>query len=645
MRWLGWLAVILGAAWLVPLALNQLRMDVVQPVLLLFAVASILRSGTNVVDRFMLAASLLAGAALALGVLFSIWPWGLQPVPVGGTCFSLVAAVGWFTRRVPSLPRRWLWSDAVVLGSGIFALWAAYAPIAGLSLAKRLTFSTITSDRFNHFALFDTIHRLGGYAFLHQSQARFSVQTPTQVVYPSGSHFLFALSDTFLRSAIDPGAPLPEFNRYFIYVLAAYAFMVMALVWAARWIAGPRVAGWRRFVICSGVAALALGGPLVEMIEPGLDSEIVGLAFLALAVAVTVRPPHVVREQVLIACAMLVAVAYAYNLYEPIVVLGMGAAGIVYRHRLRRHWRFTVVAVVAGCAIALYPSALSLASGFNAQALTLASLGRVVPLPVPLAAGLALVILATMASRVSRRLPVWQAMTAQLLVSVTLIGAFAVYQLSELHRTSYYFNKLMVAGYVVCLVGLGALGSFLRPLHARARPDGRASPLREARLAVVAGALAMCLTSLFQSGLSSGHSPFWMGSPLSNWSAGKVTAPDGPSLIALADARLLGDGTPTLVLIGNKRDDFYDSDFAAVLNRDRGAMTGPINAIIRTLSYSPRANVGRQELRAARQALGDSPLPLRFVVRDPALAARLRAMLAAHPDVGATVLVLRTLRS
>lgn len=645
-----WLAASLCAAWLIPLALHGLRLDVIQPVLLLLAVASVLRSGTNVVDRLMLSAALLAGAVLSLGLLFSVWPWGLQPVPVGGTCFSLIVAVGWLTHRPPSLPRRWLGSDVVVLGAGIAAFCAAYAPVAGVSPTKRLVFSTITTDRFNHFALFDTIHRLGGYTLFHQSQARLSVQTPTEVVYPAGMHFLFALFDTFLRSATGPGAALPEFSRYFSYVLAAYAFLVMALVWAARWVAGPRLAGWRRFVICCAVAALAIGGPLVKMIEYGLDSEILGLAFLAIGVAVAARPPRIVVEHVLIAGALLIAVAYCYNLYAVPLGLGMGAAAVVYRRRLRRHLRFTVIAAAAACALAFYPSAASLASGFNAQALTLAHTGWVVPLPGPLVAGLALVTVAvTMASAVSRRLPVGQAMTAQLLVSAIVIGAFAVYQLTEMHRTSYYFNKLLVAGYVTCLVGLGGIGGLLRPLRARASggaPAGRATWRREARLAAVAGVAAVGLATVFQAGLSNGRPLVWVGSRLSNWSAGRITAPAGPSLLSLAGAHLLGDRVPTLVFVGNKHDDLYDSYFAAVVNRDCGTMTGPINAVLH-LVYNRRANVdvGSREILAAQRALAAGLPRLRFIARDPVLAAKLQAVVAAHPGVDATVLLVPTLRS
>jgi hypothetical protein len=585
---------------------------------------------------------------LSLGLLFSAWPWGLQPVPVGGTCFCLVVLTGWFARRPPSLPRRWLGSDVVVLGSGIFAFCAAYVPVAGLSPANRLAFSAIASDRFRQFALFDTIHRLGGYAFMHQSQARLSVPWPTEVVYPSGMHFLFALFDTFLRSATDPGAQPPEFNRYFIYVLAAYAFLIMAIVWAARWVAGPRVAGWRRFVICSAVATMVMGAPLVNMFIYGLDSDIVGLTFFALGVAVTVRPPRVVQEQVLIACALLIAVAFAYNIYAIILGLGMGAAGIVYHRRLRRHRLFAVVTIVVGCAIACYPTTLSLASGFNAKAQVLATSGWLVPLPGPLVAGLALVIAATMTSATSRRLPVWRAMTAQLLVSAAVIGAFAVYQVSEMGHTSYYLNKVMMVGYVAGVIGLGAVGSFLRPLHARAQRDGRPSRLREARLAVVVAVVAMSLATVFQSGLSNGDPLVWARSGLANWSAGKVTASSGPSLIALTDAGLLGDGVPTLVFTGNTGIDVYDNYYAAAVNRDLGAMNGQFIAIHAAFVTGLRAHVraGGLELIAARMAIRfrEGRLALRLIVTDPVFARKLRAMIAANPDVRATVLVLHSPR-
>ena len=646
---LRWLGALLCAAWLVPLALNQLGLDVVQPVILLVAVASILRSGTNLVDRFMLAASLLAGAILALGLLFSIWPWGLDPVPVGGTCCTLVVAAGWLTRRPPSLPRRLLGSDVVVVGSGLFAFWAAYAPVAKLPGGRWFTYSATAEDRYAHFALFDTIHRLGGYTFLRPGKAAVSVAHPAEIVYPSGSHFLYALFDTFLTSTTDPGAPLAEFNRYFIYVLLAYAFLVMVLVWAARWIAGPLVTHWRRIFVCSAVAALAIGGPMVIMIEYGFDSEIAGLVFLALAVAVLVRPPHVVREQVLIACALLIAVVYAYNLYAPIAVLGLLTACIVYHRRLRRYWRFTVITIIVACPIAFYPTALSVASGFNAQAQALSE-GTGSPVSMPVVLVLPLLILVALASPALRRLPRCRVMAAQVVLTAVVVMAFGIYQFASQGHISYYYEKLLMADYVVGLIGLGSAGILLRRLPAPTWPRGRLTPVREVPMAVVSAVAAAGLAALLLWGPNpgTGRVPFWGRTPLSAWNAGRVTALTGSSMIALSNAHLLGDHVPSLVFYSNRSlENWRDSFLSAVFNRDLGEMKPTIDGILhaRVGGRATRKGATREGLHRALEALRTSPYPLRLVVADPVLARKLRAMLAAHPHVKATVLVLRSMRS
>jgi hypothetical protein len=518
-----------------------------------------------------------------------------------------------------------------------------------MPVAQRFIFSTTAEDRFAHFALFDTIRRLGGYTFLHQRGAIVSVQHPAEIVYPSGSHFLYALFDTFLKSATGPGTPVQEFNRYFIYVLLAYGFLIMSLVWAARWIAGPLVRGWRQFFICSAVAALALGGPLILMVKDGFDSETAGLAFLALAVAVAVRPPHVVREQVLIVCALLVAVAYAYNLYAPMAALGMAAACLIYHRRLRRHWLFTIVTVIAGCAIAFYPSVLSLVSGFNAQAQSLA-LGTGLAAALPLLEVLALIIVATMANAVARRLPACRAMAIQVVIAALVIAAFGAYQVASRGHISYYYDKLMMAGYVVCLVGLGAASVLLRRLPAPARPGGRPSLLREAPAAVIACAAALSLAMVAQWGLDpASKGPVYPPTtPLGTWNAGRTKAPEGASLVALADAHLLGDHVPTLVFYTNSGlENWRDSFLAAAFNRDLGVLKNPINEILFAAVGGPptKARATRAGLGRVLRALRESPLPMRIVVWNPALARKLETMLAAHRDVHATVLVLRTLRS
>ena len=233
---LWWRRLILGVllAWTIPALLHVIRLDLAVWLLLLVGTGSLLRSGAALLDRLFFAGVILAGGLLTAGLMFSVWPWGLAPVPVGGTLLSLLVVIACLTRRIPRLPLRVGWSDGAIVGSGLATFAAIYHPLLGLSLTHRLTYSTTQLDRLAHFALLQTIGRVSGYAFLHQSEARISVQTPTEYVYPQGSHFLLAAIDAFSRLS---GSPVGNYDRYFVYVLVAFAMLVACIVWAARWIA------------------------------------------------------------------------------------------------------------------------------------------------------------------------------------------------------------------------------------------------------------------------------------------------------------------------------------------------------------------------------------------------------------------------
>jgi hypothetical protein len=640
----GWLVAGLAGAWLVPLVAHLVSLDVAVLVVLVVAVGLLLRGGSSVMDRLMLAIGLVAGGLLVAGLVFSVWPWGLAPVPVGGVCLSVVVAAGWLARRRPMLPRRWVEGrDVVVAGAGGVALWGAYAPLAKLSPVQQLVFSTGTSDRFRQFALFDAVHRLGGYAFLHQGRAAALVPSPMQAMYPSGSHFLLVVADTFWRSTADPGMSAAEFSRYFLYLLAGYAFLIMAIVWAAGWVAGPRLAGWARAAVCAGVAALVLGAPLADTFINGLDSDIFGLAFLALAVAVTARPPARAKEQVLLAGALLIAVAYAYNLFAIPLALGMAAAAVSYRRRLLRHWRFTLPAAIITAALALFPTAVALASGWNPGSQALALTGWLVPLRMRLIIAMALVFTATAISRKARHLPGWQAMAAQLLATLTVTAGFAAYQLTAAGHISYYFNKLVMTAYLTAVIALGAAAAALPPLRRHAR---RAGPVLQVSAAAIGAAAAIFLATFFQSHLA-GQSPLiWTQSRLAVWSQGKIRAPAGRLLPTLTRARLVGGGVPTLVLTGRVVITEYADDYAAAINQDYGVMNGTLNAVRITLRDELRKHlpVSTAEFLAGREAFREGPAGLRFVVADPVLAAKLRALAAAHPSAHATVVVFPALR-
>src|SRR6266851_1226682 len=477
-------AMLLAAAWLLPLLTHALRVDWVLLVVLLLGVGSVLRAGYSLLDRLMLAGILLAGMLVAGGLLFSFWPWGLEPVPVAGTLLTVLVAVG-LTGRRPRLPARLYGSDAIIVGAGAFTAWVLLAPLAGRSLNSRLC----------------------GYAFLHPAQAGLSLAAPTQNVYPEGSHYLYALLDIFLRSTTDPGPAAAAFSRYFDDKLVGFAFLVVAVTWSARWVAGPAMAGWRRVFICSVVASLVIVGPLTGLIGADYDSETIGLALLALTVAVTARPAGRPREQVLLVAAALIALFYTYNLYGPLALLGIVAAAAVYRRRLLRHRLFTAVTWAVAAPVALLPTAIGVLSGFSATRQLGLDGGNVFGLSRSTFAGLALVIVASMATRAGRRSGAWRAVVATVGLAAAAVAILGIYESRTPGGLSpnYYFDKALIGVYVICLVGFGAAGLLLRP--ARSAESAARQPRWRTDLlpGLAAGLIAITFTTGLPWGIPAAH--------------------------------------------------------------------------------------------------------------------------------------------
>ncbi|MBC3841254.1 hypothetical protein GXW82_15925 [Streptacidiphilus sp. 4-A2] len=385
------LAAVAGA-WLLPLLLDAVRLDVLLLPVLLLAVAAVIRVGGGLLDRLVVSGLLVSGALLVAGLPASVWPWRLDPVPVSGLLLSGIAAAAWAARRRPRLPWRVRGTDPLILGVGALVWHYVHRPVAGKPLADRFGYIMTVEDRVTHFSLFDTIHRVGGYAFLHQSAAAASVQSPTQSAYPQGSHFLLAWIDVFVRSDTALGSPAEAFSRYFTYILLGYAVLCALVVWAARWVGGPRLSGWQAALVCSVVAALLLKGPLALMIVQGFDSEEIGLVFLAVSMALLIRPAMGLAEYALTACAGLVTVAYVYNLYAVFVVIAL-LAGLLVQHRRHRGRRLLLgSALAAGVAVAVLPSVLSVLGPLDSGQQA-ASFGAVLPLDLGLVAGLGAVAL------------------------------------------------------------------------------------------------------------------------------------------------------------------------------------------------------------------------------------------------------------
>jgi hypothetical protein len=246
-----------------------------------------------------------------------------------------------------------------------------------------------------------------------------------------------------------------------------------------------------------------------------------------------------------------------------------------------------------------------------------------------------------------------RAMAGQLLAAAVVMAAFAAYQIHEVGQVRYYFYKLELAGYVACLAGLGLLGVILHRIPLPGRLSRPAGPLgrrlREIPLAVIAGSAALLVMVAVQPrSPAAGSLPIWGGTPLAFWNAGQFTEKTGgeyggvrvpqakrlePTFAALAGARILGDGMPTLVVSGGRQDDRYDTFLAAVLNRNMGQMTPAIAAYL-SIPGHPRS-----ELAAVRQGLIQTPVPVRLVAASQALARQLRRMLAENPGLKVTRII------
>jgi hypothetical protein len=635
---------LLAGAWLLPIITQVLHADWLLLVVLLIGIGSLLRAGYFLLDRLMLAGILLTGTLIAGGLLFSFWPWGLEPVPVAGTLLTVLVAVGMLTGRRPSLPLRLRGSDAIIVGAGVVSTWIMDAPVAGRSFVSQLPFTTAYEDKFAHFSIFDAIHRLGGYLFLHPAKMSTSVGDTTAAVYPQGSHYLYAVLDIFLRSTVNPGPVEAEYGRYFTYTLLGFGFLVVAVTWSARWVAGPAMGGWRRAFICSAVATLAAAGPLTGLVRYAFDSETVGLALLALIVAVTARPAGRPKEQVLLVASALIALFYAYNIYGALAGLGIIVAALVYRRRLLRHWVFTVVTAAVAVPVAVLPSVMSLFSGFSATS-QLDAPGAVFAISLILLACLALVLVSSMATRTGRRSGVWRTLSAQLALTAVAAVAVGLYQDSTLGHTSYYFDKILTGGYVICLVGFGAAGLLLKPIRAREsaprQPRWRTELLPSVYAAAVAAALSLLLPAA--SAVIQGTQPSagW----LESWTSGRATSAVWPALDVLDRAHVLHDGKPTLILYSNVEvgRNYYLSNFAGTFNRDLGVTERTIDAIFSIGPIMGRGNPSYDRVRLAddvklEQAIVSGGVRhLQVIVSDRHLAAMLRSFAAAHPALGMTV--------
>lgn len=539
----------LVASWVVPALLTAVRLDIVLLPLLLLAVASVIKVGGVLLDRLMAAGLITAGWVLVFGLLFSLWPWGLAPVATSGVLFSTVSVLGWAGRRRPRLPWRVRGSDLLVVGTAAAAGYLLYHPLAGLSAADRIGYFASAEDRLGHFSYFTAIQQVGGFNFLHQHAAQGYLMPPAEVVYPQGSHFLLAWLDTLVHSSAAPGAELAVMNRYFLYVLASYALLCAALVWGARWIGGPRLRGWRCTAVCAVISALVLAGSDVALLVHGFDSQIIGLLFLALTVALLVRPAMGSAEFLLVSVAGMVAVTYSYNIYAAIAGIVLVGTTVAHRKKFAKRRWLLYTGQAAGLGIAALPSLVSVFAKLDVASTSNMN-GPSVGVDRTLLIGSALLALVAAVPRKSRRTAVGQAYLTMVLGTVAVVGAFAWWQLHTIGYYAYYFEKMAHGGIVVGLLALGSVGTLLRIPGQRRRTVF--ALLTNALVAVLTVAAAFTFFAGVQWGLlSTKNSPSaWSATALVKWSHGDYATDMGPRGVAALQPPP-GTTGPVIVLYSN----------------------------------------------------------------------------------------------
>ncbi|MFC0506022.1 hypothetical protein [Micromonospora costi] len=500
-RALWWLIPALAAAWLLPLAAQALHATAALPPLVLLATAGLLRAGRSLFDRILLAVVLLLGVTAAAGLLFTVWPWKLQPVPVTGLALTVLALMAAATGRRPALPRP-SWTDAVPLAlTAVVVRYLATPYVEATDAAQRVAVLMRGEDNLRHLALVDVIGRIGGYPFVDAAAVREHLLSQL-VYYPQGWHLSVALLDGFLVPPAAGPRGLAGVDHYAGWTLAGFGLLTLALYWAAQWLP-LRLHPLHRVLTAVLVGSLLLGTQLPRLLTSGYPTEALGMTLTVVLGALVARPVNRRRDQLVLLGTLLVGIAFTYYLFLVPAALLVAGWLLVARGRALRGVAGTAT-VVALCTAALVPvvplAGLLLADQSEALAATngpdttearlaLLGLGGVV--------ALALILAGTL--RTGR---VWRRYLWVVLTGAAYAVAIAHLTIAESGEAGYYFNKSMHLATALFVVGTAAVVGLVPGAGRRSGRGALATVVYAARavastvLVVVTGVTALTATGL-----------------------------------------------------------------------------------------------------------------------------------------------------
>jgi hypothetical protein len=477
------LLVLTAAAWALVIVAYVAHAAIVLPVILLVAVASLLRGGQSLLDRVMLAMGLLFGLTCAGALIFALWPWGLNPVPVAGVAFTVLIVLAVLTDRRPNLPRPRITDLVPLVAGAAVALYAA----SPLMVNRTQTLSMVISgeDNSRHISVLDAIRATGGYLFQHWDLAKEHVYTG-MITYPQGLHMMDAILDAFVRSGTQNYANGEDLlHHYLAFYVLWYGFLTLSMVWAAQWIASGSLTLGRRIALAGVIGGFCVGTELFMLIVIGYASEVAGLAEMVLLVAILIRPVPRPRQQLLLVASLMVAVGFTYYLFLPAAGLAILIWLVRSRRAVLRHPRWLVAIAVPGVALAGFPAYMGLTLGQQVD-----NVNKIGPAyshgDFLLTLGGAVV--AGLLSRRALRSRIWHGYFWSALAIGVVTVAFVLYQRHKGMPHGYYGYKMQHIVIVMLALGLGSLTLHLPVPRVRRPPVGRAllSALPGALVAVVA---------------------------------------------------------------------------------------------------------------------------------------------------------------
>jgi hypothetical protein len=534
------LLVALAGAWALAVGSYLVHAAWIVPIVVLLLSASLLRGGRTLLDRIVLATALLYGAVCLGGVVLSVWPWRLHPVPVGGVALTALVVFAFTTRRRPSLPRPTL-ADGLSLGAAALVGLVFWFPPFSRGQANQISYFAYGNDGIRHFIEFDTIRQYGGYLFFHP-------EVPAgMALYPQGWHFFFGLLDGFVRSSPGLGSGLSALDHYFVYAGLTYAAFALALIWGVQRLAEPLLTPARRLVLVAGSVFFLFSEAAFQLALRTYWPQVAGLALVVVLVVVLARPPARTALALWLVSALLVGVGFTYTLYLPPAMLAVLVWLFARRRRLVRH-RFAFAAALLAVPLSAVPLGLGLVFASQGGALLLAD---------PAASFDGLLVLAAVATvglLKSWPAPRWRMFLWPLGISAgCLIGLHVLLGLQG-DAGGYYVNKVQDLVVVLLALGGGALLALLPHPQRRANPQSwRHLGRWRAALRDVAPALAHAVALVAGSGLVAGDSPYQHGSngavTARVWVSGKWPQQKLLSWVTLSEAqRSVAPGTFTVVM-------------------------------------------------------------------------------------------------